>query len=231
MTHHAAADIQAQVISSGMRGAAVDPSQVPQGGGTIFTEPLLVVNQKRKLIELTNQYAVFSSTGAQIGSVNEVGQNAAKKAVRLLTNLDQFLTHTLEIRDNAGTKLLSIKRPAKIMKSKFVVSDGMDREIGMILQENMIGKIRFAFQVNGQTIGALKAENWRAWNFRIEDHTGEEVARITKTWEGLLTTMFTTADNYVVQLAKPLPQPLLSMVVASALSIDTALKQDSRGLG
>ena len=28
-----------------------------------------------------------------------------------------------------------------------------------------------------------------------------------------------------------LPQPLLSLVVASALSVDTALKQDSRGLG
>ena len=74
-------------------------------------------------------------------------------------------------------------------------------------------------------MGRIQAENWRAWNFRIEDEAGTEIARITKTWEGALKTMFTTADNYVVQIHTVLPQPLNSLVVASALSIDTALKQ------
>ena len=39
------------------------------GGGTIFTEPILVVNQKAKLIELNNQYSVFDQSGGQIASV------------------------------------------------------------------------------------------------------------------------------------------------------------------
>ena len=43
--------------------------------------------------------------------------------------------------------------------------------------------------------------------------------------------MFTTADNYVLQVHHRPPEPLNSLVVASALSIDTALKQDNRGLG
>jgi hypothetical protein len=42
--------------------------------------------------------------------------------------------------------------------------------------------------------------------------------------------MFTTADNYVLQIHRTLDEPLRSMVIASALSVDTALKQDSRGL-
>jgi hypothetical protein len=42
--------------------------------------------------------------------------------------------------------------------------------------------------------------------------------------------MFTQADNYVVQIHEPLPQPLHSIVLASAFGIDTALKQDARGL-
>ena len=41
--------------------------------------------------------------------------------------------------------------------------------------------------------------------------------------------MFTTADNYVVQIHTQIPQPLNSLIVAAALSVDTALKQDSRG--
>lgn len=202
-----------------------------QGGGTIFSEPVLVVNQKAKLIELNNQYSVFDKDGRQIASVNQVGQSAAKKAVRLLTSLDQFMTHKLEVTDLAGQVLLRITRPAKVMKSTVIVSDGNDQEIGRIVQENMIGKINFSLQAGGYTYGAIKAENWRAWNFRIEDHTGNEVARITKTFEGIAKTMFTTADNYVVQIHTALPQPLNALVVASALCVDTALKQDARGFG
>jgi uncharacterized protein YxjI len=201
------------------------------GGGTIFTEPILVVNQKAKLIELNNQYSVFDQTGKQIAAVNQVGQSAAKKAVRLLTSLDQFMTHKLEIVDAEGRVVMRITRPAKLMKSTVIVSDGNDQEIGKIVQDNVFGKIHFSLQAGGHTYGAIKAENWRAWNFSVEDHTGVQVARITKTFEGIAKTMFTTADNYVVQIHTMIPQPLNSLVVAAALSVDTALKQDSRGFG
>ena len=41
--------------------------------------------------------------------------------------------------------------------------------------------------------------------------------------------MFTSADNYVVQIHTRLQGALLPLVVAAAVSVDTALKQDSRG--
>ncbi|MFF2550159.1 phospholipid scramblase-related protein [Nocardia sp. NPDC058058] len=222
---HDPAAIQRQVQQQ----AGVGATQA--GGGTVFTEPILVVNQKVKLIEMANEYAVFDQQGRQIGAVVEVGQSALKKAVRFMSSYDQFMTHKLEIRDGQGQTVLRVTRPAKVFKSRFVIEHGNGAPIGEIIQENMIGKINFSFVVNGQQIGGIRAENWRAWNFMIHDHTGQEVARITKTWEGLLKNMFTTADNYVVQIHRQLPQPLLSMVVASGLAIDTALKQDSRGWG
>ncbi|MEP6658918.1 MAG: phospholipid scramblase-related protein [Acidimicrobiales bacterium] len=223
--------IREQVAGGGLRGAGLDTNAVGQGLGTIFTEPVLVVNQKAKLIEVTNQYAVFDRNGTQLGYVTEVGQSAVKKVMRVLSSLDQFMTHRLEVRDMTGGVLLQITRPAKVFKSTVVVSDGPGAEIGRIVQENMVGKIHFGLEAGGQRLGSIHAENWRAWNFRIEDAAGAEIARITKTFEGVLRTAFTTADNYVVQLHVQLPQPLLSLVVASALSVDTALKQDSRGLG
>lgn len=204
---------------------------VAGGGGGLFTEPILIVNQKAKLIELNNQYSVFDQAGTQIAAVNQVGQSTLKKAARLLTSLDQFMTHRLEVRDQAGHVVLGITRPAKVLKSTVVVSDGTGSEIGKIVQQNVLGKIKFGLQANGQELGSIKAENWRAWNFRIEDAAGQEIARVTKTWEGIAKTMFTTADNYVVQIVQRPPEPLLSLVIASALSIDTALKQDNRGFG
>jgi len=221
---HDPAKIQQQV-------GDISAANIGTGGGTLFTESILVVNQKVKLIELNNQYSVFDSSGQQIASVNQVGQSTAKKLLRLVSSLDQYLTHKLEISDMKGQVVLRLTRPAKVFKSTVIVSDGADREVGRIVQENMIGKINFSLQVGQQQIGAIKGENWRAWDFRIEDASGTEVARITKKFEGIAKTLFTTADNYVLNIHRPLEQPLISLVVAAALSIDTALKQDARGLG
>lgn len=201
------------------------------GGGTLFTEPILVVNQKAKIIELNNQYGVFNKDGVQVAAVNQVGQSAAKKVLRLVSSLDQYLTHKLEVTDPQGRVLLRLTRPAKVFKSTIIVSDGNDTEIGRIVQDNMFGKIRFRLEAGGHLYGTINAENWRAWNFRIEDHAGTEIARITKTFEGIAKTLFTTADNYVVQVHTQIAQPLNSLVVAAAVSVDTALKQDQRGLG
>jgi uncharacterized protein YxjI len=207
------------------------PQQAPQpmaGGPSLYDQPVLVVSQKTKLIELTNEYAVHDGQGQQIGAVVQVGQSAVKKAVRLFSNLDQFLTHRLEVRDARGPVLV-LTRPAKIVRSRIVVERPDGVPLGEIVQANVFGRIRFDLVAGGQVVGAIQAENWRAWDFAVLDAAGTEVARITKKWEGLARTMFTTADRYVVLVHYRLPEPLASMVIASALTVDTALKQDERG--
>lgn len=208
-------------------GAVVPPAAA--GGGTLFTEPVLVVNQKAKLIEVTNEYAVFDQHGRQLGAVRQVGQSTARKVIRVMTSWDQFLTHRLEIVDVSGQPVLRVTRPGKVFKSRFQIERGDGQPVGEIVQENVFGKIRFGLHAGGQPVGSVNAENWRAWNFSIRDAAGTEVARITKTWEGFAKAMFTTADNYVVAIHRPLDEPLRSLVVASALSVDTALKQDNQG--
>ena len=73
------------------------------GDGTLFNEPVLVVNQKVKVLELNNQYSVFNQNGQRIAAVNQVGQTTAKKVMRLVSSLDQFMTHKLEITDTSGS--------------------------------------------------------------------------------------------------------------------------------
>jgi hypothetical protein len=116
-----------------------------------------------------------------------------------------------------------------VFKSTVVVQRPDGSEVGRVVQENMIGRIRFRIEAEGQRLGAIQGENWIAWNFAIKDAGDAEIARITKTFEGFARTLFTTADHYVVQIHKELPEPLRSLVVASALCVDTALKQDERG--
>jgi uncharacterized protein YxjI len=204
------------------------PASGNGSGPSLYEQPVLLVNQRTKLIELTNEYAVLDGEGRQIGAVVQVGQSGLKKAVRLVSNLDQFLTHTLEVRDARGPVLV-LTRPAKFVKSRVVVQRPDGAPVGEIVQATVFGRIRFDLVANGTVVGAIQAENWRAWDFSITDAAGVEVARITKKWEGLARTLFTTADRYVVLVHFRLPEPLASMVIASALTVDTALKQDDRG--
>ncbi|WP_089338489.1 phospholipid scramblase-related protein [Blastococcus mobilis] len=197
-------------------------------GPSLYEQPVLLVSQKTKVIELTNEYAVLDGQGQQIGAVVQVGQSSLQKAVRLVSSLDQFLTHRLEVRDTRGPVLV-LTRPAKVVRSRVVVQRPDGASVGEIVQANVFGRIRFDLVADGRLVGAIQAENWRAWDFAIADAAGVEVARITKKWEGLARTLFTTADRYVVLVHYRLPDPLASLVIASALTVDTALKQDDRG--
>lgn len=187
---------------------------------------VLVVNQKAKLVELNNEYMVYDEHGTQVGAVRQTGQSAARKVLRFVSNVDQYLTHRLEVTDTSGQVVLRLTRPAKFLKSTVVVAGPGGDEIGRLVQQNVFGKIRFDLEAGGTSVGSLNAENWRAWDFAILDRDGAEVARIKKTFEGIARAVFTTADNYVVRVHRPLEDPLRSLVVGAALCVDTALKQD-----
>ena len=229
-----AGSVQAQVDKhirqAEKRGAPVEPIGTGLIGTGLLDQPVLVINQRWKVIEVNTEFAIYDADGTQIGAVRQVGQSTFKKVVRFFGEIDQYFTHKYQVVDASGQPQLLITRPAKIFKSRVIVQDDLGNEVGEIVQQNVFGKIRFAFIVNGQEIGGIFAENWRAWNFAIKDQAGNEVARITKTFEGLLKTAFTTADNYVLQVHTQLPDPLRQMVYASAVTIDTALKQDARGV-
>jgi uncharacterized protein YxjI len=211
-----------------VRRLGVDAS-VAAGGGTLFTEPVLVVNQKAKLFERRAEYEVYDQHGYKLGSVREVGMSLARRAVA-----GNDATRRLQIVDLNGRVLMTLIRPAKILKSKIIVMAGDGAEIGQIVQENtgVLASlssrftIRFRLESAGRRLGSIHAESWQAWDFNIQDATGSEVARITKTWAGTTKEWFTKADNYVLEIHRPPDEPLRSLVVAAALAVDTALKQD-----
>jgi uncharacterized protein YxjI len=170
--------------------------------------------------------------GNEVGRIRQEGQSQLKKLARFVSSLDQFMTHTLAVYDASGAKVVELTRPRKVFKSTVLVKDGRGSDVGKIVQLNVVGKIHFGLEdAQGQALGAIRAENWRAWNFSIQDAAGTEVGRITKTWEGLAKTLFTTADDYLLEICAPVSGPMRQLVLASAAGIDLALKQDARGLG
>jgi hypothetical protein len=88
-----------------------------------------------------------------------------------------------------------------------------------------IGHARFGIEAGGQRLGSVHALNVKQWDFNVQDPAGAEIARITKTWAGWAKERFTKADHYVVQMHRPLEDPLRSLVIAAALAIDVELKE------
>ena len=196
----------------------------------LLSHDVLVISQKAKVIEMTNEYRIFDDAGTEIGTIREVEQSTTKKAVRLFSGVDQFLTHKLGIFDGDGRQVLLLERPSKLLKSKIKVSDAQGTERGAILQDNVVGPKHFALvDGRGNRIGSIDGENWMSWDFAIHDVTGAEVGRVTKQWAGILKEGYTTADTYILQIEAEVSSDLRLLMFASAAGLDVALKQDDTG--
>lgn len=88
-----------------------------------------------------------------------------------------------------------------------------------------VGHARFGLETDGRRLGSIHAESVKKWDFKILDSGGVEVARITKTWAGWVKERFTKADHYVLEMHRPLDEPLRSLVLAGALAIDVEFKE------
>jgi uncharacterized protein YxjI len=223
-------------VASGMAGYLVSGDNAAkftmsaarwQGTGHLFTEPILVVKQHAKFVATSSDYEITTAGGDRLGSVREVGQSQAKQLVRAFTNFDKHLSHTFEIRDASDALMLRLVRPAKLMKSKLTVEDGTGVEVGRIVQKNAVGRIRFELESGGRTLGRIQGRNWRDWDFSIFDDADDEIGRVSKSFEGLKKALFTSADNFVVAMHRPLDDPLRQLVIAAAVCIDVALHEDT----
>lgn len=198
----------------------------------LLTAPQLVVSQRAKVIELTNQYDIVGADGSALGYVEQRSQSGARKVLRFVTDLDQFLTHRLAVYDADGRNVLAMTRPAKLLRSRLIVDDGTGRRVGAIVQRNVFGKISFdLLDADGARVGEIRAENWRAWDFSIVDASGMEIARIDKKFVGVAKAVFTNADRYVVDISGNVQGDVRLLVIAAATAIDTALKQDPGKVG
>lgn len=79
----------------------------------------------------------------------------------------------------------------------------------------------------GQTMCRLKGK-WTGWEFRFLDADGDtEFAKVSKKWAGLGKEMFTSADNYILQIHDNVPydHPMRCLILAAIMCIDFVYKE------
>jgi len=182
------------------------------------------LHQKRKFLEMRNQYTLTGDDGAEIGKVEQAKQSPFAFILRLVSSMDVALPVTLHVTTSDGREELKLHKPWFRFAVK--VSDGEGNALGNVTKKMRVGKAVFNVEgPAGEEMGVLKAENWRARDFRFENPSNNEVARVTKKWRGLLTEAFSDADSYAVTFEDTTDNATRQLALAAALAVDLTMKQ------
>ena len=199
--------IQKQVQKLGLADTTGFPDQA------IFSEPVLVMNQKGKLVELRAEFAIFDRHGRQLAAVR------GKRMSSRMTVIDML-----------GRTLLDLRREHNILGARYIVTHGDGRKIGRILHSKNWNQIDRVFKIEGpenESIGGVYREDrGRHRYFNVQDADSHVVASISKTRAGLAKELFTKGDNYVVEFPGLASDPLRSLSIIAALIIDAAYHQN-----
>lgn len=190
----------------------------------------LGVHQRRKLLELRNQYTLTDETGAPAGVVEQRTQAALAFAARLLTAMDTMLPTTLDVYDADEQPVLQLHKPWFTWRVTAARPDG--RVIGSVNRRLRIGRpVYEILDAEDRPGGEIRGEDWRSRNFGVTDASGVEVARVTKQWRGLLTEALTDADTYAVTFAETATPEQRALAFAGCLTVDLIQKQKDAGGG
>lgn len=136
----------------------------------------------------------------------------------------------LDIVDDTGAPCLSLQIVSSGRKRIVSVRNPGGAELGRLVQQHLPGIDWFAMEsAAGQTIGYIRARTWVGWDVRVEDDQSRTVATVTKLWDDLDRSVVGSPDNYIVRINRERPDPFRTLMVAAAIGLDTALKQDARG--
>jgi uncharacterized protein YxjI len=68
---------------------------------------------------------------------------------------------------------------------------------------------------------------WTGWDFRFITDDGIEFAHVSKKWAGLGKELFTSADNYMLEISEQVPHDseIRQLILAAVMCIDMVLKE------
>lgn len=142
------------------------------------------------------------------------------------TDYKRMTPFEVTIKTIQGEKVLTVKRGMSIFLSKVQVFDEQDQLVGMFKQKFFSLGGRFnVMDPDGNIVCTLKGK-WTSWDFRFEKD-GVELAHVSKKWAGFGKELFTSADNYMLQIndhVKP-DHPVRILILAAVMCIDMVLKE------
>ncbi len=187
---------------------------------------LYFVKEHVGFFKAANNYDVLDpNTNAELLHCREEKLGFITKMLRF-SDYKRMTPFNVEIKTPDGQQVVRVSRGVSLFLSKVDVFDENDQRIGGFKQK--LFSIGGAFSVldnNDQPLCDLKGK-WTSWDFRFM-HGEQQLARVTKKWDGLAKELFTSADNYMLEIDPSVEpnNPVRQLIIAAVMCIDMVLKE------
>lgn len=187
---------------------------------------LYLVKEHVGFFKAANNYDIFDPQSNQLLlECREENLGFFTKLLRF-TDSKRMTPFDIQIRTPSGESVVRIKRGISLFLSKVTVLDEHDQVVGGFKQK--LFSIGGAFDVLGsdeKVLCTLKGK-WTSWEFSFKAGDNE-LAKVTKKWAGFGKELFTSADNYMLEISPQVPagNPLRQLIMAAVMCIDMVLKE------
>jgi hypothetical protein len=197
----------------------------------LLAEDVLVVERFTDLGRRWSDRSVFRPDGTRAGTLRRAPLAPSPDTASLAAP-DPVRNDVVELVDDQDRLVLTLIRPVDVSRTTVEVRDTDGSDLGRIVQQTLRKDVTtYSFLApHGHFVGELRSENWVSGDLRIEDGQGQEVATISRDLAGLDRRVLDRPDDYVVRIRQPLHEPLRTLVVACALSLEVAVRPNTPGL-
>ncbi len=192
----------------------------------VLKRNVFLVKEHLGIFKAANNYDIYDpQSGAIILECREERLGAITKLLRF-TDYKRMTPFDIQVKTPDGSQIVRVTRGVSLFLSKVEVRDEQDQVIGGFKQKFFsIGGAFSVLDARDNPICQLKGK-WTGWNFRFM--SGEkELAHVTKKWTGIGKELFTSADNYVLEISESVPadDPIRQLILAAVMCIDMVLKE------
>jgi len=193
---------------------------------SILEKNLYLFKEHVGFLKAHNNYDIYDPESKEmILHCREKNLNAFYKIVRLFRNYKRMTPFEIEIKGLDGKKILKVKKGFSFFLSKIQVFDENDNLVGIFKQRLSFNTNFDMLDKREKLVCNLKG-NFIGWNFKFL--RGEtEVGLVTKKWAGIGKEMFTSADNYILEIKNKVEKdsPLRLLILAAVICIDMVIKE------
>ncbi len=193
----------------------------------LLNRNLFFVKEHTGIFKAANNYDILDPDTSQ------VIMHCREDSLGFFTKLARFSDYKrmtpfdVHIRTPEGTPIVRVSRGISIFLSNVNVMDENNQRIGGFKQKFFsIGGKFTVLGAEDQPMCELKGK-WSGWDFRFNSTDGQELAHVTKKWAGAGKELFTSADNYMLEISASVPSndPIRPLILASVMCIDMVLKE------
>jgi uncharacterized protein YxjI len=188
---------------------------------------LFFIKEQVGMFKAANSFDIFDPESKQLMlECREERLGFFTKMFRF-TDYKRMTPFEIDVKIPGGQKLITVKRGVSLFLSNVEVFDEKGILVGKFKQKFFsIGGKFDVLDANERVLCSLKGK-WTSWDFRFVTADGKEFATVTKKWAGLGKELFTSADNYILQISPDVPadNPLRVLIMAAVMCIDLVLKE------